>query len=595
MAARFRYLDHRGEEVGLANAEALAFKIQMGTVDESTLLYDATTDKWAAAGSLPIYQFVLEEILREKAEEAQAEKAAEADAQAGKKGRKESPSTEGTERHQADRGKNSPGKGGAKKQGGTKKSGRGGLSPAEKAPADWAPADKTSADKATAMEQSAAAEGLAAEEEPSAERRAAEEEAARQKSEREMAAAEEQLEKDEAAALLAAAEDDIVDDIVDEDAVLEVESAPAPPADEVIDDRPTADFDDLLGGEAEGFASPDTFSRMDGDDGQPIEDEFERGGQFVASAPDSADAPPYVPVVDRPEADAPPTPRADPARPVRKPIQRLPPYRRPGFTRRMVTTLVVLAGGVVIVGAVALQVIRDRAVEAAVFVFPEEGSGNLAQLPDSIPLTPPLQSMMEAASALAIRDMIASMDSLQRGFQLQESPPPAWLGGLYLSNASLFPEVLSYWESYQGSLSVLREEDEGLFRQSLEERLVMAGATGETLQLLRRRSLADFAARRPLREAAYDQMGELASASIQLHHLLVRREADIAHEPADGPTVSRDPILEAVPADSALNDEVWSYLNRIVGALEASQGVQPVSTARMVESLFDRLLLNVPE
>ena len=57
---RFRYFDAEGNEVALATAAALAVKIDLGEVTETTLLYDAACDEWAPAGEQDIYRHILE-------------------------------------------------------------------------------------------------------------------------------------------------------------------------------------------------------------------------------------------------------------------------------------------------------------------------------------------------------------------------------------------------------------------------------------------------------------------------------------------------------------------------------------------------------
>lgn len=57
---RFRYFDASGNEVSLSTAAALAIKIDLGEVTETTLLYDQTRDEWAPAGEQEIYHHIVE-------------------------------------------------------------------------------------------------------------------------------------------------------------------------------------------------------------------------------------------------------------------------------------------------------------------------------------------------------------------------------------------------------------------------------------------------------------------------------------------------------------------------------------------------------
>lgn len=57
---RFRYFDSGGNEVSLSTTAALAVKIDLGEVTETTLLYDAACDQWAPAGEQEIFRHILE-------------------------------------------------------------------------------------------------------------------------------------------------------------------------------------------------------------------------------------------------------------------------------------------------------------------------------------------------------------------------------------------------------------------------------------------------------------------------------------------------------------------------------------------------------
>ena len=90
------------------------------------------------------------------------------------------------------------------------------------------------------------------------------------------------------------------------------------------------------------------------------------------------------------------------------------------------------------------------------------------------------------------------------------------------------------------------------------------------------------------RVEAYNLMDDLVNAALDLHQFLVDNEVDIAYEPV-GAGVSRDPVLEAVPATEALGDEMWGLVDGITGALMQMGTLDIVTTERLFAVLFDRI------
>jgi hypothetical protein len=75
--------------------------------------------------------------------------------------------------------------------------------------------------------------------------------------------------------------------------------------------------------------------------------------------------------------------------------------------------------------------------------------------------------------------------------------------------------------------------------------------------------------------------------------LLVSREADIEYAPFRQQAVSRDPVLEAVPGDDELEDQMWANILRMTGALADVGALEQPSTASLTAVLFDTLRATV--
>jgi len=184
----------------------------------------------------------------------------------------------------------------------------------------------------------------------------------------------------------------------------------------------------------------------------------------------------------------------------------------------------------------------------------------------------------------------AALDSLRGlGSELPEAPPDAWLGGNYLANASRFPGVRDYWGAIRSYVDRIRASGEGLFVSLYEAELDSAGvAPGSDRDALVERARAGFQASRPDREVIYDQLEGLIDAAEGLDDFLRENEASIDYEPAAG-GISRDPVVEAVPATEAMGEEMWDRVARITAAMDALGAVDRVQSELLLDILFDKL------
>ena len=90
------------------------------------------------------------------------------------------------------------------------------------------------------------------------------------------------------------------------------------------------------------------------------------------------------------------------------------------------------------------------------------------------------------------------------------------------------------------------------------------------------------------RNRHYDRVEALATVAISGHDALVEAEGRILYEPATGPRVSADPVIEAVgrtPADQALLEEI---LDAILTELQGEGGAGTAPNVR--DWVYDGLL-----
>lgn len=199
-------------------------------------------------------------------------------------------------------------------------------------------------------------------------------------------------------------------------------------------------------------------------------------------------------------------------------------------------------------------------------------------------LLPQMRDLGEAA----LSGMIAQLRAMQGDFDLPAEPNPQWLAGVYLANATQFRDVQLFWEGIEAYLNQVRDVDTQVFHDQYVAQLEAAALAPDTAAMLLERADSGFLATRDDRYEAYRLMEDLVIAALDLHSFLVSNEANIEYDPAAG-GVSRDPVLEAVPATRELGDEMWGMVERITGALDALGTLDRVTTERLTAVLYDRI------
>ncbi|MEQ9398047.1 MAG: hypothetical protein RJQ04_02655 [Longimicrobiales bacterium] len=340
----------------------------------------------------------------------------------------------------------------------------------------------------------------------------------------------------------------------------------SPPADDSIQlEQPMSEFT---------ADAPPAWMEQDGPSGPPpAEDDgsmdFTPGGvetyEDVPLGPDvPADEPP------RAERDR-PTPRNRPSPP------RRPKERNLAGPVLGLLALVVLGGGGWFVWTTMLSGGGDRATQA-----PSLPPVTIPDIPAE--LLPQMRDLAEQALAGTIADLSA----LQAEFDIPAEPREEWLAGAYLANAGDFAAVEAYWQGIAAFVDRVREVDTQVFHDQYVAAMEAAEVPEDTRPILLERADSGFLATREDRLEAYALMGALVDAALDLHGFLLSNQADIEYTPAAG-GVSRDPVLEAVPATEELGDEMWGRVGQITSALDALGTLDRVTTERLTAVLFDRI------
>lgn len=199
---------------------------------------------------------------------------------------------------------------------------------------------------------------------------------------------------------------------------------------------------------------------------------------------------------------------------------------------------------------------------------------------------PGLESRLSGAAELAFADMITAMDSVADLRNLPDRPGQSWLEGVYLAFASRFEEEGSYWTRLAEVLSELQAGETGLFEGRLRARVEAMPIPDPQKALLLREGMLRFQASALERREVYDQAAAIARGATELHTLLVAHESEILYEPFTIAGVSRDPVIEAVPTNRPLAEQMWALIDSVTRGLQDMDAIMGVSTRGFLDAFF---------
>ncbi len=207
--------------------------------------------------------------------------------------------------------------------------------------------------------------------------------------------------------------------------------------------------------------------------------------------------------------------------------------------------------------------------------------------PQPEPEPEPEPSIPDTEEALRTRATERLLSTLRTELAVLRPIPDIWLDGAYLSSPSTYPDVREVWQEYLEVIRGIREQESelytGAYLGALDDARVMTPAT-RTLRLAG--AVAAFEEEVVHREGHYTRVDELVSAALVLHDLLTELEGSITYEPAQGPSLSADPVIQAVGRDEETQQQLNDALDRVLDALSAD-GLGPVDADVVPSWVFE--------
>ncbi|HSG47332.1 MAG TPA: hypothetical protein VLA43_05865, partial [Longimicrobiales bacterium] len=217
------------------------------------------------------------------------------------------------------------------------------------------------------------------------------------------------------------------------------------------------------------------------------------------------------------------------------------------------------------------------------------GAGGPGDRGPSLPSLPAeLQASMTGLTDSAVDSMAAGMARMPERAAVPPAPNTDWLAGVYLASPSRFPDVPEYWESVRTFVDAAEEAEDDLFRSAFDAALAASALSGEDAERVRERGLAGWQAAATDRSQVHSELRAVVDASLALHEFLLANEGQIRYEPAAG-GVSRDPVLEAVPASESLGVAMWDRVGAITGALDTLGFLETMETEGLVDTYLGKL------
>ncbi|MEQ1855470.1 MAG: hypothetical protein ABL963_03315 [Longimicrobiales bacterium] len=222
---------------------------------------------------------------------------------------------------------------------------------------------------------------------------------------------------------------------------------------------------------------------------------------------------------------------------------------------------------------------------AAVYFGPElltstPGSGNEPAPGGQLGSDEPPPEIADNEDTVRRRAQERFLSTTQTALRGLDPIPDVWLRGQYLAAPSDYPNVRAVWDEYLTTIRDVRARDDERYEAAYMRALDDARVSGDARAARLATAATDFRSLSQGRALHYDRVEALATVALRGHDALVQAEGTIAYEPASGPAVSNDPVIEATgrgPEAQALLEQV---LDMILAELRGPGGPGQAANVR---------------
>lgn len=180
-------------------------------------------------------------------------------------------------------------------------------------------------------------------------------------------------------------------------------------------------------------------------------------------------------------------------------------------------------------------------------------------------LSPDLLPIMRDASAAAFGSIFETVRAEWAASSPVQEPPSDWLAGVYLARAGDYENVELFWSGMGDFVERVRGIELAAFDAALATELEGRGISEADAAAIRERADSGFVAAAPRRAEVFDRFQRLIDAALDLHTFLVANEQSIEYAPAVA--VTTDPVLEVNPASEEIRAAMEDLLDQVTQAL----------------------------
>lgn len=202
-------------------------------------------------------------------------------------------------------------------------------------------------------------------------------------------------------------------------------------------------------------------------------------------------------------------------------------------------------------------------------------------------LAPELMPVMREASSSAFASIFEAARTESSATSPVQEPPSDWLAGVYLARAGDYENVELFWTGMGEFVERVRGIELAAFDAALAIELQARGLSEADAEAIRERADSGFVAAAPERAEVFDRFQRLIDAALDLHAFLVANEQNIEYAPAMA--VTTDPVLEVDPASEEIGDAMEDLLDQVTRSLSQLEYRDRVTAAGLSGMILSRV------